>query len=533
MSDIIVEVDKGKLRGKICETPDNSKFYSFKGIPYAKPPVGDLRFSVPVPPEAWDEIRDATKDCNICSQLDRATNTIVGDEDCLYLNVYTPMLPSTNSSILPVMVFIHGGGFVYGNGTDDKTHGPDYLVQKEVVVVSFNYRLGVLGFLSLDHKDAPGNMGLRDQVLALKWVQRNIMKFGGDPKNVTIFGFSAGAASVEYLMLSRTAEGLFHKAIAQSGSSLLPWAHNNELKQLSHKIPEVAQKTIQTDEEILKYLKSLPIKELILLSMKVIESGQMHGGIYFGFVPAVEKKAEWETFLDEKPYDLLSQGKFNKVPIITGFCSREGLLMAFYGTQKLEKLMTENNFLDYLPFEIPESDKTNLDSKIKNIYCGIEPKYGETDTFGIDFFSDVDFFGGGYVATSLIAKHNSPVYFYEFDYDGGLNYLKKKYNIERKGACHGDDGGYLIRCDAILGKSVSKTDELVRDRLLEMWTNFAKHGNPTPNINNLITTKWEPATETSLPYLYIDENLVMKRETELYPSRAKLFTELYAKYNRL
>ncbi|RVE54110.1 hypothetical protein evm_001233 [Chilo suppressalis] len=533
MSDTIVEIEQGKLKGKLCETPDKYKFFTFKSIPYAKPPLGDLRFSAPVPPESWEGIRDATIDCNVCIQFDRGAGGVFGDEDCLYLNVFTPKLPSAGSNLLPVMVFIHGGGFLFGNGTDEKTYGPDYLVQTDIVVVSFNYRLGILGFLSLNCKDATGNMGMRDQVEALKWVQKNIEKFGGDPKNVTIFGFSAGAASVEYLILSRMAKGLFHKAIAQSGSTLLPWALNNDIKQLAYKIPANISKTIKNDEELLKYLKDMPIKELILLSIKVVYSEQARGGIYFGFVPTIEEKSEWETFLDEKPYDLLAKGKFNKVPLIAGFCSREGLIMAPIGPQKLEKLVKEKNFSDYIPFAIPEEDKTNVDAKLNIIYSEIKPEYGETDTLAIDFFTDVDFFGGAYVATSLIAKHSSPVYFYEFSYDGGLNYLKKKYNINRKGACHGDDGGYVIRCEAILGKNASKSDELVRSRIVEMWTNFAKHGDPTPKTDDLITTKWEPASEKGLLYMNISENLSMKTESNLYPSRAKLFAELYAKYNKI
>lgn len=429
-----------------------------------------------MPAEPWEGVKDATKDCNICAQLDKETQSIVGDEDCLYLNIYTPKVPS-DDLLLPVMVFVHGGGFVFGHGTDDSTHGPDFLIEKDVVVVSFNYRLGILGFLSLDCKDAPGNMGLRDQVQALKWVQKNIKQFGGNPDNVTIFGVSAGGASVEYLLLSPLAKGLFHKAIAQSGSTLLPWAQNNKVKELAHKIPLIHGKSVAGDDELLQFLKGLSTKDLIASSMSVLRTASWRGGIYFGFVPTVEKSGEWETFLDKKPYDVLSRGEFTKVPFMAGFCSREGLLIVSNWGSRLQKIKNDKNFLDFLPFEIDETEKQEMDAKLKATYfqtTEAEQKYGD-DAFAIDFFSDVDFIGGGYVSASLIAKHNSPVYFYEFAYDGGLNYLKKKYNIPHKGACHGDEGGYLLR-STLLDGEISKTDESVKNRLVGMWTNFAKYG---------------------------------------------------------
>ncbi|XP_028178028.1 esterase FE4-like [Ostrinia furnacalis] len=528
MSDPVVKVEEGKLKGKVNKTLNNFEYFAFKSVPYAKPPVGELRFSVPVPPEPWEGVRDATKNCNICAQLDRATQSVVGDEDCLYLNVYSPKLPASDDSLLPVMVFIHGGGFVFGSGTDDTVHGPDFLIEKDVVVVTFNYRLGILGFLALNSKDAPGNMGLRDQVQALKWIQKNIKQFGGDPNNVTIFGVSAGGASVEYLLLSPMAKGLFHKAIAQSGSTLLPWAQSSKIKKMAHKIRLITGNIVTSDEKLLKFLKGLSTKDLITYSMVVLAAEAWDGGITFGFVPTVEKSADWETFLDKKPYDALASGEFTKVPFISGFCSREGLLMVSHHPARLEKLKKEKNFLDFLPFDIDETEKQAMETKFKTIYLEAEQKFDDEDAFAIDYFTDVDFFGGGYVSASLIAKNNSPVYFYEFAYDGALNYLKKKYNIPRKGACHGDEGGYIIK-SSILDGEISKTDEIVKNRLVGMWTNFAKYGDPTPEVNELLPTKWEPIAETGLAYLYIDEELKMKED--LYPARVKLFKELYEKYN--
>lgn len=375
------------------------------------------------------------------------------------------------------MVFFHGGGFMFGNATDSTKHGPDYLLEKEVILVTPNYRVGILGFLSLDHKEAPGNMGLRDQVMALKWVQKNIINFGGDPNNVTIFGISAGGASVEYLLLSPLPEGLFHKAIAQSGSSLIKWAQNSStnVRELALRIPVLKGKNITENSDLLQYLKELPIRDLIKFSMAALQAESFKGGIHFGFVPVVEKPTDWEPFLSKSTYESLANGNFTKVPFMTGVCNREGLLVVSHGKPILDDLIKEKNFVDHFPFELEDEERNEVENQLKAIYLEGEHISNDVDAFAVDFFSDADFLGGIYTAAMLIAKNNYPVFFYEFAYDGGLNYLKKKYSINREGACHGDDGGYILKCDT-LTDPLSKTDKFVQNLILEMWTNFAKYG---------------------------------------------------------
>ncbi|CAB3258992.1 unnamed protein product [Arctia plantaginis] len=522
----VIETEQGKFKGQVTRNCNDLSYFAFKGIPYAKPPIDEFRFSVTQPPNLWTGIRDATKSCNICAQLCKKTNTLIGHEDCLYLNVYTPQLPSTKNKLLPVMVFIHGGGFLFGRGTDDATHGPDFFMEKEVVMVSINYRLGILGFLSLNLKEAPGNMGLMDQVQALKWIQKNIANFGGNPNNVTIFGSSAGGACVGYLMLSPMAKGLFHKAIAQSGFPLLHWAHNTDVRKLASRIPALHNKTISDDEQLLKYLKSLTANELISASLTVVAADEFRGGIHFGFVPTIEKPGDWKPFLTKSPYQLLAQGEFTKVPYMTGFCTREGLLIMAYGAPNLKKLVKTKKFLNFFPFDLNDNEKPDVENILAMTYLKGETMYNEPDAFGIDFFTDVDVLGGLYQSTKLISKHNKAVYLYEFSYDGNLNYNKKCNNIERKGACHGDETGYMLKSDKLTGP-ISKTDAIVRDRMTTMWTNFAKYGNPTPKLDHLIPTKWEPITAEGVSCLVIDETIKMKYD--VYPHRMKLFEELYDK----
>ncbi|CAB3260354.1 unnamed protein product [Arctia plantaginis] len=447
-----------------------------------------------------------------------------GNEDCLYLNVYTPKLPLTGSTLLPVMVLFHGGGFIAGDGTDVSAHGPDFLIDREVVIVSLNYRLGILGFLSLDRKEAPGNMGLRDQVQALKWIQNNISNFGGDPNNVTIFGVSAGGASVGYLMLSELAKGLFHKAIAQSGSPLQHWALNTKIKNLAWKIPSLLGETITDDEQLLTYFKSLPTNKLISASSKVLAADQFRGGINFGFVPTIEKPDDWVPFLSKSPYQMYARGEFNKVPYIAGFCTREGTLMTTFGAVTFNKFIQSKKFVDYLPFDLEEIEMPDIEKTMQTNYLEGEKSHHDADSYAIDFFSDVDFLAGAYVSTNLIAKYNTPVYFYEFSYDGNLNAVKAKFNIKREGACHGDERGYLLKCN---NAQITDTDALVLDTMTTLWTNFAKYGNPTPTDDQQITTKWEPVTDKGIACLVIDKTLQMKYD--VYPQRMKLYEELYEK----
>lgn len=234
------------------------------------------------------------------------------------------------------MVWIHGGAFTFGSG-NSFLYGPDFLVAEGVVLVTLNYRLGPLGFLSVG-SDAPGNVGLKDQVLALKWVQENIAAFGGDPKQVTVFGESAGGASVQYLLISPMAAGLFNRAISQSGSALNPWALAEHPKDRAFRLGHVLGIQTNNTDELIEYLRRLPAKALIDGATKTLTVDDARKNIGLPFVPSIEEtwtSPSWEgnsiglqeePFLTEHPLEILRTKNFNKVPYIIGYNTHEAML---------------------------------------------------------------------------------------------------------------------------------------------------------------------------------------------------------------
>ncbi|XP_059158598.1 cholinesterase 2-like [Physella acuta] len=216
---LVVQAPVGKILG-LKETAVNGKmFWSFRGVRYAKPPLGHLRFAKPEPYVIQEEIFDATAECAACVQSEllplMKKNT---SEDCLFLNIFSTNPQNIQGQLKKVMIWIHGGGFIFGSASE--YHPGSYVTDQDVIVVAMNYRLGVLGFLTTENEASSGNYGLWDQILAIQWVKSNIAAFGGDPDDITIAGESAGAAAVSILSLSSVTKGLFTKAYMQSGTAL-------------------------------------------------------------------------------------------------------------------------------------------------------------------------------------------------------------------------------------------------------------------------------------------------------------------------
>lgn len=226
------------------------------------------------------------------------------------------------------MVFIYGGGFQIGEATRDM-YGPDFFMSKDVVLVTVSYRLGAFGFLSLDDPalNVPGNAGLKDQILSLRWVKENIAFFGGDPNNVTLFGESAGGASTHYCMLSKQSKGLIHKGIVMSGSVLCPWAkppRNNWAYRLAAALGYAGAEDKAAD--ILAFLQKSSAADIVKATPSVLKKDDKHHRVLFGFGPVVEPYDSEDCIICEDPWELMKTTWSNEIPMMIGGTSFEGLL---------------------------------------------------------------------------------------------------------------------------------------------------------------------------------------------------------------
>ncbi|XP_050515675.1 juvenile hormone esterase-like [Diabrotica virgifera virgifera] len=505
MESPIVTVVEGQVRGCQKVNLDGESFYSFLGIPFAKPPLGYLRFKAPVPAEPWSGIRDATIDGNSCYQRNEMTKELEGSEDCLYLNVYTKKLPSECNALKSVMVWIHGGAFVTGSNKSS-FYGPEFLITEDIVLVTINYRVGFLGFLHLDDTslDVPGNAGLKDQQLALKWVQNNIKSFNGDPNNVTIFGESAGSASVHIHVVSPSSKGLFHKAILQSGCLLNPWVFS---KDYALTFTKTITDTVMTEKEALEVLKKLPVEELLVFQEKFYAS--LKGASVIG--PNIEKPNK-TAVLTSNPTELLTTGQYNKVPLILGYCDREGILLEVYkrfGNKAGSKKEGQEEDVDVKKFLVPGLSEDDPQNKriLKTLVETYKKRATESEKDKYLLPTDFYFVSGIIAAGNVHARTSKcPVYLYRISIDAGLNLLKKITKVTDPGTCHGDELGYLFKnhvAAQFLDKS--ETEDKVVRRFVKLWTNFAKTGNPTPPANDLQLT-WK-ATDKDCGFIDIGKEV--------------------------
>ncbi|CAO2610564.1 Carboxylesterase 1D, partial [Lemmus lemmus] len=288
----VVNTIHGKVLGKYVNLKGFAQPVAvFLGIPFAKPPLGSLRFAPPQPAEPWSFVKNATSYPPMCSQ-DAVGGQVLSElftnrkeniplqfsEDCLYLNIYTPA-DLTKTSRLPVMVWIHGGGLVVGGAST--YDGLALSAHENVVVVAIQYRLGIWGFFSTGDEHSRGNWGHLDQVAALRWVQDNIAKFGGNPGSVTIFGESAGGFSVSALVLSPLAKNLFHRAISESGVALLPALFTEDAKPIAELVATLSGCKTTTSAVMVHCLRQKTEEELLetsqkLVSISILQSGGHH-----------------------------------------------------------------------------------------------------------------------------------------------------------------------------------------------------------------------------------------------------------------
>lgn len=368
------------------------------------------------------------------------------------------------------MVYVHGGGFVIGYG--DMMRALNLMDKNDMIFITFNYRLGIHGFLCLGTEDVPGNAGMKDQVALLRWVQENIANFGGNPNDVTLAGGSAGSAAVDLIMLSKSAEGLFHKVIPESGGNLAAFAVQRDPVEIARSHAKKFNFTKADDINSLEYFYKMAPMELLTADPFFDRTDAT-----FVFGPCVERDTK-DAFLTESPLSILKKGNYKKVPLLYGFANMEGLMRIDFFDYWKNKM--NENFADFLPADLQfdsDEERDEVISKIKKFYFDDKP-VGEDNILGyVDFFSDVLFTYPMLRAVKLHAEAgHDQVYLYEFSYvDENTPVVP---NTEVKGANHCAqttavmDGNFIDKSELKMSDRYKKVKKMVR----ELWRNFITTG---------------------------------------------------------
>lgn len=499
---LTVHTTSGPVRGQLLKTViDQLPYYSFKGIPYAEPPSASRRFLPPIPRiHRWRTPRDCFQFGSVCLQFDPTNQTqIIGDEDCLFLNVYVPAkvdYDSAEAVLKPVMVYIHGGGFFFGSGNDD-LQGPDVLIDEDVILITINYRIGVLGFLSLGTAEYSGNQGLKDQQLALTWIKANVRQFGGDANRITIFGQSAGSASCVFHMMAPGSRGLFHQSI-QMSSTFDVWSifergdHLDDIYQLAQE----QQYSITHYSDLVQFISSVD-PHTIVGSFPIVQYHPDRSPITITskWLPVVENSRALQPFMQSTPTQMLLMDSFDLTAnVMMGYTTAESL---FYNTQDCLHPELLNAFDQHFAIELPSIhfDRNYSSPGYKEVAAKIRQHYfpnrirvnanHATLQRFVQLMSHVYQNYPIDQRARLFAKQTlGNVFFYRFGLISELNYYKNKNSAQQQfGASHADDLCYVFHCSLIrqayqLGAESREYGYM--KQMVRLYTSFAKYSNPMP-----------------------------------------------------
>src|SRR5579871_857090 len=466
-----VEIAQGKLQGIAKDG-----VLRFNGIPYARPPVGHLRWRMPQPPEPWAGVRDASRFGNIAPQVESASGAVLGgtpgtrSEDCLYLNIQTPACDGAKRA---VMVWIHGGAFVTG-ASSVGTYNGKYLVPRgDIVLVTINYRLGAFGFLNL-HDASGGKLpgtgaeGLADQIAALQWVKQNISAFGGDPSNVTIFGESAGGMSVGALLAAPGARGLFHKAIPQSGASDIGHARDKTAG-----IARLLLERMGLDSSDWAKLADAPWQLVLEAQKQLLAEPRATGSL--PFAPTIDG-----ALLPRRAIACVREGSAKNIPVMTGTTRDEWKL--FTATAAKLRLMDEAKLRRYTARLVGETQA----EAVLSAYAGGSP-FDRWNAVMTDHSFAIP-------AIRLVEAQSAhaPAFLYRFDWTS--TFLRGVL-----GSCHALELGFVFgtyseKLAAAFFGAGAKAASLSL-AMMDAWTAFARTGRPVVSSG----PEWPAYNETARP----------------------------------
>ncbi|XP_030027603.2 acetylcholinesterase [Manduca sexta] len=509
--DPLVDTKVGLIRGLRAA---NGEYSMFMGIPYATV-NSENPFGPSIPHPGFNDTFEAFDDSAICPQIEEFHKTITGNLDCLHLNIYVPN-SATSKNRLPVLVWIYGGGFSIGF-SGRYLYGPRYLIRHDIILVTINYRLGPYGFMCLDMPEVPGNQGLKDQQLALKWIKNNIESFGGDVNEITIFGESAGSASVDF-HLHYSNEKLFDKIILQSGSIIGPWVITEPDRAAPLKLAAYLGFATEDTAEALSFLSSVDTNLIIAAT----------SDLSLSFGACVEQEYEnVDRFITENPINI-NVPRAKNTPILIGYNNDEWL--ANNVNKEPEYFDGLNIFRDNLAnyFSFDNEELQEMEQIVRHFYNGDEPLDVNAKRNFINFESDFYF---NHPTERTISRYldsgATNVFYYVFSYVGGRNFVKDRHNITVGGAAHADEIGYLFDISYMTEESTLE-DQLIIDRMTTLWTNFVKYGNPTVETSDIIPVIWPPVTENKRHYLDIDTDMKVKQRPF---SNRMAFWDLFYKLN--
>uniref|UniRef100_A0A8C6GS67 Carboxylic ester hydrolase n=1 Tax=Mus spicilegus TaxID=10103 RepID=A0A8C6GS67_MUSSI len=483
----VVHTVHGKVLGKYVTLEGFAQPVAvFLGVPFAKPPLGSLRFAPPEPAEPWSFVKHTTSYPPLCYQNPEAALRLAElftnrrkiiphkfSEDCLYLNIYTPA-DLTQNSRLPVMVWIHGGGLVIdGASTYD---GVPLAVHENVVVVVIQYRLGIWGFFSTEDEHSRGNWGHLDQVAALHWVQDNIANFGGNPGSVTIFGESAGGESVSVLVLSPLAKNLFHRAISQSSVIFNPCLFGRAARPLAKKIAALAGCKTTTSAAMVHCLRQKTEDELLEVSLKM----------KFGTVDFLGDPRESYPFLPtvidgvllpKAPEEILAEKSFNTVPYMVGINKHEfgWIIPMFLDFPLSERKLDQKTAASILwqAYPILNISEKLIPEAIEKYLGGTEDSATMTDLF-LDLIGDIMFGVPSVIVSRSHRDAGAPTYMYEYQYRPSF------VSDDRPQELLGDHADELFSVwgAPFLKEGASEEEINLSKMVMKFWANFARNGNP-------------------------------------------------------